>query len=57
MQNVVISKLVSMFVTKKRLIGWIAALGFGVGAAAIGMDSKEFKEAVCGAPVLEEVKK
>ena len=57
MQNVILSKLVSMFITKKRLIGWISALLLGVGAVAVGMDSKEFKEAVCGAPVLEQVQK
>lgn len=56
MQNIVLSKIVSMFITKKRLIGWIAALGFGIGAAAVGMSSQEFKEAVCGAPALEQAK-
>lgn len=56
LQNVVIAKLVGIFLNKKRIIGWISAVGFVAGAAAAGMHNAEFKEAVCGAPVIAEVK-
>ncbi|MBX2986486.1 MAG: hypothetical protein KF802_01185 [Bdellovibrionaceae bacterium] len=39
--------------SKKTLIRWIAPIGIALGAAAAGMQNAEFKEAVCGAPVLE----
>lgn len=50
-----IKKLVEMFISKKRIIGWVAAAGFVVGGAALSMETKEFKEAVCGAPVIEKI--
>lgn len=39
--------------SKKTLIRWIAPMGLALGAAAAGMQNAEFKEAICGAPVLE----
>lgn len=48
------AKLVSMFLNKKRIIGWISAVGLAVGAAVAGMQTPEFKEAVCSAPIIEQ---
>lgn len=48
--------LVEKFISKKRLIGWVSAAIIAAGAAAAGMQTPEFKEAVCGAPILEPVK-
>lgn len=39
--------------TKKRLIGWGSAIVFIIGGVATQMDTASFKEAVCGAPVIE----
>lgn len=50
-----IQKMIEMFISKKRIIGWVAAAGFVVGGAALSMDTKEFKESVCGAPVIEKI--
>lgn len=41
------------FFTKKRIVGWIGAAAIAIGAAMAGMQSKEVKEAVCGAQVIE----
>lgn len=54
--QLIIGKLVSTFVTKKRIIGWVSALAILGGAAAASMDSKEFKSIVCEAPVIEVTK-
>lgn len=51
--SLIISRLASMFLNKKRIIGWVSAVVFAIGAAATTMQTKEFKEAVCGAPVIE----
>lgn len=52
------NKILEMFLTKKRIIGWISAAVFAGGAVAVGMKGDEFKKAVCDAPViqLEETK-
>jgi len=51
--QVIIGKIVSTFLTKKRVIGWVSALAILGGAAAASMDSKEFKSIVCEAPTIE----
>lgn len=51
-----ITKIASLFISKKRVVGWVSAIAIAVGAAAAGMQTTEFKEAVCGAPILEPVK-
>lgn len=38
---------------KKKVVGWISAAVMAVAAAAVGMQSAEFKSAVCDAPVLQ----
>lgn len=48
-------KIVGLFVTKKRVIGWGAAVVLAVGAAATGMKTQEFKDTVCGADAIEQV--
>jgi hypothetical protein len=50
-----LKKIGSMFITKKRVIGWVSALALAGGAVAAGMQTTEFKEAVCSAPVLAPV--
>lgn len=55
MNFLIFKKLADMFLTKKRVIGWISAVAIALGAAAAGMQSTEFKEAVCGAPVIEKI--
>lgn len=55
--SIFLGKVVGLFVTKKRVIGWGAAVAMALGAAATGMQTPEFKEAVCGAPVIEQVQK
>lgn len=42
-------KLITAFISKKRVIGWIAAVGLGGGAVLAGMSGDEFKAAVCDA--------
>ena len=44
-----VKKIGGMFITKKRVVGWLAAIALGVGAVAAGMSNPEFKEAVCSA--------
>ena len=44
-----VKKIGGMFITKKRVVGWLAAVALGVGAVAAGMSNPEFKEAVCSA--------
>lgn len=56
MQNWILSKIAGLFMDKKRVIGWVSAVGFVIGAAAAAMNPAEFREAVCGAPVLEAPK-
>lgn len=51
--QMILGKLVSTFLTKKRVIGWVSALAILGGAAAASMDSKEFKSIVCEAPTIE----
>ena len=51
--GLVFKKIFQAIVTKKRMIGWASALVLAAGAAATSMETKEFKEAVCGAAVIE----
>lgn len=51
-RGIVVEILKKIF-SKKTLIRWIAPMGLALGAAAAGMQNAEFKEAICGAPVLE----
>lgn len=37
---------------KKKVIGWVSAALMAVAAAAVGMQTPEFKQAVCDAPVV-----
>ena len=52
---VILSKIIEMFVDKKRVIGWLSAIALAVGAAFASMQTQEFKDAVCAAPVLSPV--
>lgn len=49
---VLVQRLIEFFIDKKKLVGWISAFAIAVLAAATGMQSQEFKDAVCGAPVI-----
>jgi hypothetical protein len=49
-----LKKIGSYFITKKRVIGWIAAVALAVGAAAAGMSTEEFRQAVIDAPVIKQ---
>jgi hypothetical protein len=40
--------------SKERIIGWISAVAFVIGAAAVGMQQDDFKKSVCGAPAIQE---
>jgi len=40
------------FMPKKKVVGWISAAIMAVAAAAVGMQTAEFKSAVCDAPVV-----
>ncbi|MFN3453526.1 MAG: hypothetical protein ACK41T_01100 [Pseudobdellovibrio sp.] len=42
-------KILEALISKKRIIGWVAALGFGIGAVSLSMSGDEFKKAVCDA--------
>jgi hypothetical protein len=57
MNPIILTKIVEMFVNKKRVIGWISAVGIAIGAATAGMQSQEFKDAVCSAPVIAPIEK
>ena len=50
----IIQKLISAFVSKKRIIGWVSAVVFAIGAVLAGFTTQEFKDAVCGAPVITQ---
>lgn len=54
--NPIVQKLIETFFTKKKIIGWIAALAMVAGAGAAGMQTPEFKEAVCGSQIPAEGK-
>lgn len=49
-------KVVGALLGKKRLIAWGSAVALALGAAATGMQTAEFKEAVCSATILEPAK-
>ena len=48
----ILGKLAAVFLDKKRIIQWVSAALFVALAGAAGMQTQDFKEAVCGAPVL-----
>lgn len=52
---IILQKILSAIVTKKRMIGWASAIGLAIGATAAGMKTEEFKTAVCEAAVIEQV--
>jgi hypothetical protein len=52
--NPILAKLASVFLNKKKVIGWIASAAMVALAAAAGMQTQEFKDAVCSAPVVEQ---
>ena len=54
--NQILSNIIGMFVDKKRIIGWISAIGLAIGAAVAGMQTSEFKDAVCSAPIIDQPK-
>ena len=54
MQNAILSRIIGAIFGKRRVIGWGAAVAMAIGAAAMGMQTSEFKSAVCDAPVLEQ---
>ena len=56
MNNLFFQKIIGMFITKKRMIGWGATIIISLSAAAAGMQTHEFKEIICGAPILDPVK-
>ena len=47
-----VQRIIEFFVDKKKLVGWISAIGIAIAAAAVGMSSKDFKDAVCSAPLV-----
>ena len=49
----IISRIIGLFVDKKKIIAWLSAGALVLGSAAAGMQTKEFKDAVCSAPILE----
>ena len=49
-----LSKILESLISKKRVIGWGASLAFAVAAGFLGMQTQEFKAAVCDAPVMEQ---
>lgn len=46
-------RILGFFVSKKRVIKYLSALGLALGALMAGMQTQEFKDAVCSAPVLD----
>lgn len=50
---IILQRILSTIITKKRMIGWASAIGLAIGATAAGMKTDEFKSAVCEAPVIE----
>lgn len=53
--NPILLKIAGAFINKKRVIGWISAAVIAGGAVATGLQTQEFKDAVCSAPVLEKL--
>lgn len=49
----ILATLAGVFLSKKRIIGWVSAVVFVAGAAATAMSSEDFKASVCGAPVIQ----
>lgn len=52
MNPLILTKILELFISKKRVIGWISAVVFVLGAAAASMQTAEFKDAVCSAPII-----
>lgn len=51
MNSIILQKLISMFVSKKKIIGWISAIVIGAVALFAGMSSQEVKDAICSQEV------
>ena len=49
----IVERIIGLFINKKKIIGYVSAVVLAIGAAGAAMSTKEFKEAVCAAPVLE----
>lgn len=49
---VLVQRMIEFFINKKKLVGWLSAFAIAVLAAASGMQTQEFKDAVCGAPTI-----
>ena len=45
--------LVQRFVSKEKIIGFVAAVVIAVVAAVVGMSSDQVKSSVCGAPTVQ----
>lgn len=51
----ILKKLGSLFFTKKRIVGWIAAVVLAVAAVGSGMSIQDLKAAIADAPVLNPI--
>ncbi len=51
----ILKKLGSLFFTKKRIVGWIAAVVLAAAAVSSGMSIEDLKAAIADAPVLAPV--
>lgn len=49
-----IQKLIEQLIDKKRVIGWLSAIILAVLASVAGMQTQEFKDAVCSAAVIPQ---
>lgn len=49
-----LASILGVLIDKKRIVGWAAAVGLFIGAAVLGMQTKDFKDAVCGASIIEQ---
>lgn len=47
-----VKKLGSLFFTKKRIVGWIAALVLAIAAASSGISVEDLKAYIADAPVI-----
>lgn len=51
MNSIILQKLISMFISKKKIIGWASAIIIGAVALFAGMSSQEVKDAICSQEV------
>lgn len=47
-------KLAQLFLSKKKIIGWISAVILAALSMVVGMNAQEFKDAVCSAELPKE---